>query len=110
MYTEVKIRPLGKRMEPLAGHALNVSETGIAVELDQRLPIGEAVALTFTIAGMGRLHRDAWPTYTVAAEVVRQAEEEDFPAGPYRLGLRFDRMPTIIQAQIARYVMNAPLQ
>jgi hypothetical protein len=30
--------------------------------------------------------------------------------GPYRVALRFERVPTMVQAQIARFVMNTPVK
>ena len=106
MYSAVVLRVLGARREPLEGHALNLSETGLAVEVDHRIPPGTPVAVEFTVAGLGRCRGAQWPVLVAAAEVVRDASQEDFPRGPYRVGLRFLRISSITQAQIARFVVG----
>lgn len=104
MYTSVSLRVLSRRDQPLEGHAINLSETGIVVEIDNLIPIGSPVTLEFTVAGLGRLRDDTWPSYAVGAEVVRIDDLAEFPQGPYRVALRFVRIPTMTQAQIARFV------
>ena len=104
MYTTVSVRVLSKRDMPLEGHAINLSETGIVVEIDNMIPIGQAVTLELKVSGLGRLRGDTWPTYAVAGEVVRMDDLAEFPQGPYRVAMRFVRMPTMTQAAIARYV------
>jgi hypothetical protein len=104
MYTAVSVRVLSKRDVPLEGHAVNLSETGIVVEVDNTIPIGHAVTLEFQVSGLGRLRDEQWPTYAVAAEVVRIDNLAEFPHGPYRVAMRFVRIPTMTQAAIARYV------
>jgi c-di-GMP-binding flagellar brake protein YcgR len=110
MYTTVSIRVLSRQGGPLDGHVLDLSETGMAVELDEQVPIGAAVTVEFSIAGLGRQRSpaDDWPTYAVAAEVMRIDDLEDFPGGPYRTALKFVRVPTMVQAQIARFVVMQP--
>ncbi|HUO08963.1 MAG TPA: PilZ domain-containing protein [Phycisphaerae bacterium] len=104
MYTTVSLRVLARRDPPLEGHAINLSETGIVVEIDNLIPIGSPVTLEVTVAGLGQLRDDTWPSYAVAAEVVRIDDLAEFPKGPYRVALRFVRIPTMTQAQIARFV------
>jgi c-di-GMP-binding flagellar brake protein YcgR len=104
MYTAVSLRVLSRRDVPLEGHAVNLSETGMVVEIDNLIPIGQAVTLEFQVSGLGRLRDDQWPTYAVAGEVVRIDDLAEFPQGPYRVALRFVRIPTMTQAAIARYV------
>ena len=104
MYTTVSVRVLSKRDMPLEGHAINLSETGIVVEIDNMIPIGQAVTLELKVAGLGRLRDETWPTYAVAAEVVRIDDLAEFPQGPYRVAMRFVRIPTMTQAAIARFV------
>jgi c-di-GMP-binding flagellar brake protein YcgR len=106
MYTAVMLRVLNQRREPMEGHAVDVSESGVSVEVDSHIPPGTAVTVELTVAGMGQLRGRQWPTFAAAAEVVRDASQEDFPQGPYRVGLRFMRMSTIMQAQIARFVVS----
>jgi c-di-GMP-binding flagellar brake protein YcgR len=108
MYTTASIRVLSRQGDPLDGHVLDLSETGMAVEIDEQIAIGQAVTIEFTVSGLGRPRADQWPTYAVAAEVIRIDDLEDFPMGPYRTALRFTRIPTMIQAQIARYVVMQP--
>jgi hypothetical protein len=109
MYTAAVVRVLGKRLSPLEGHVLNVSETGIAVELDVQLTAGQAVTVEFQVAGLGTIRwagqeGGEWPRFAAAAEVVRQDDAEDFAGGPYRIALRWLQLPTMAQAQIARFV------
>jgi hypothetical protein len=76
----------------------------MVVEIDSLIPIGQAVTLEFQISGLGRVRDDMWPTFAVAGEVVRIDDLAEFPQGPYRVALRFVRIPTMTQAAIARYV------
>jgi hypothetical protein len=108
MYTTVMVRALGSRGEPLEGHVVNLSETGMSVELDEMLSPGQPLGVEFTVAGLGLFRNEMWPVFALAAEVIRVDDLQDFPMGPYRIALRFERVPTMVQAQIARFVMNAP--
>jgi c-di-GMP-binding flagellar brake protein YcgR len=108
MYTFVNVRVLGRRGDPLEGHVLDISESGMAVQVDEQIGVGHPVTVEFSIAGLGRQRAEGWPTYAIAAEVVRIDDLADFPAGPYRTALRFVRIPTMVQAQIARYVVMQP--
>ena len=104
MYSEVTVRVLSEKAGPLEGHAVNISEGGLAVELDALIPAGAPVALEFRIAGLGRMRMAEWPLLAATAEVVRHDHLDDFPRGPYRTALRFVKIPTMAQAQIARYI------
>ena len=104
MYTSASVRVLSRRDMPLEGHVTNLSETGLVVEIDDLVPVGQSVTVEFCVSGLGRLHTDSWPTFAVAAEVVRIDDVDEFPQGPYKTALRFVRIPTMAQAQIARYV------
>jgi len=106
MYTEAKIRILASRSEPLVGHVINLSETGMMVELDEMIAAGQAITIEFSVAGLGTERADCWPTFAIAGEVVRMDDLDDFPQGPYHIGLRFVRIPTMVQAQIARYILT----
>jgi hypothetical protein len=108
MYTCAILRVLAQRGAPLEGHVLDLSETGMAVQVDTLIPVGQAVTVEFQVAGLGRLSRDEWTQYAVAAQVVRHDDLEDFPAGPYKIALRFVRIGTMAQAQIARFVATHP--
>ncbi len=108
MYTSLVVRPLARRQGPLEGHVVNLSETGMMAELDEILPIGQPVAVEFSVAGLGLFRHEAWPTFSLAAEVVRLDDFDDFPQGPYKVALRFERVPTMVQAQIVRFTMNVP--
>jgi hypothetical protein len=104
MYTSVVVRVLSSRLPPLEGHILDISESGMAVELDSPVAPGESVTLEFRVAGMGSVREGIWMEYVAAAEVVRQDGEEDFPGGPYRLALKLMQVATMTQAQISRFV------
>jgi c-di-GMP-binding flagellar brake protein YcgR len=108
MYSFASIRVLSRQDGPLEGHVINLSETGMVVEIDNLIPTGQAVTAEFSISGLGRAREDHWPTYAVAAEVVRIDDVTDFPMGPYRTALRFVRIPTMAQAQIARFIVTQP--
>jgi c-di-GMP-binding flagellar brake protein YcgR len=108
MYSFASIRVLSRQDGPMEGHVINLSETGMVVEIDNLIAVGQAITAEFSIAGLGRAREDHWPTYAVAAEVVRVDDVTDFPMGPYRTALRFVRIPTIAQAQIARFIVTQP--
>ncbi len=106
MYSAVVVRVLSEQAEPIEGHALNMSESGIAVELDRIVPPGSPVTVEFTVSGLGRARPNDWPVFVAAAEVLRHDDMDDFPGGPYKTALRFVKIPTMVQAQIARYIAS----
>lgn len=106
MYTQVTVRVLTESAEPIEGYAVNVSEGGMAAELDQLIKPGVPVAVEFKVAGLGIKRGQEWPVFVAAAEVARNDDVEDFPGGPYKTALRFVKIPTIVQAQIARYIAS----
>jgi hypothetical protein len=108
MYTSAIVRVLAQRGEPLEGHVVDLSETGMAVQVDSLIPVGQAVTVEFRVAGLGRIADDQWTEFQAAAVVVRQDDVEDFPNGPYKMALRFVRIGTMAQAQIARFVATNP--
>ena len=108
MYSSCVVRVLSKARPPIEGHVVDLSETGIAVEVDELIKVGQAVTIEFMVAGLGRLRNHAWQMFAAAAEVTRHDEVEDFPGGPYKTALRFIRLPAILQAQIARYIIAHP--
>jgi len=108
MYTQAVVRVMSTKGAPLEGHILDLSETGMMVDLDERLPVGQAVTVEFRVSGLGRVADDQWSEFAAAAVVVREGEAEDFPHGPYQMGLRFVRISTMAQAQIARFVATQP--
>ncbi len=108
MYTEAIIRVLSRREEPIEAHVRNVSETGIALEADALVPVGHPVAIEFQVAGMGKMDRMGWAEFTIAGEVVRLDDVDDFPGGPYRIAVRFVQISTMMQANIARFVATHP--
>lgn len=108
MYSSCVVRVLSKPRPPLEGHVVDLSESGMAIEIDELVKVGQAVTVEFMVAGLGRLRNNTWQTFAAAAEVTRHDEVEDFPGGPYKTALRFIRMPSILQAQIARYLIAHP--
>ena len=108
MYSSVVVRVLSRKGDPIEGHILNLSENGMAVELDSLIPVGQAVTLEFRIAGLGRVVGDQWSEFAAAGEVVRIDDLDDFPQGPYRIALKFVRISTMAQAQVSRYVATHP--
>jgi c-di-GMP-binding flagellar brake protein YcgR len=108
MYTNLILRNLAQRTGPIEGYVVDLSESGMAIEADSLVPLGQVVTVEFQIAGVGSLRNENWPEFAAAAEVVRHDNLEDFPGGPYRMALRFVKMSTMAQAQIARYVATQP--
>jgi c-di-GMP-binding flagellar brake protein YcgR len=108
MYTFASVRVLTRQEGPLEGHIVNLSETGAVIEVDEKIGTGQPVTVQFSVAGLGQLRNNEWPTYSAAAEVVRIDDLEDFPQGPYRIAMKFVRIPTMAQAQIARYIVTRP--
>ena len=108
MYTLVVVRELGKKGVPMEGHVLDLSETGMAVELDDKIPVGQGVTIEFRVTGLGRIVNDEWSEFVAAGVVVRHDNVDDFPGGPYKTALRFVRIGTMAQAQVARFVATHP--
>ncbi len=108
MYTSASVRVLARQDGAIEGHVINLSETGMVVEIDDLVGAGQAVTVEFSVAGLGRTRAGDWPTYAVAGEVVRIDDLDDFPKGPYRTAIRFVRIPTMAQAQIARFIVTHP--
>lgn len=104
MYSSAVVRILNKKHKPIDGHVRNISETGLAVEMDDLVEEGSPVTVEFSVSGLGRERAQTWPTFAATAEVVRHQDVEDFPQGPYHTALRFVRISSITQAQIARYI------
>jgi hypothetical protein len=108
MYSSVTVRVLSRKDAPIEGHVINLSENGMAVEIDSMIAVGQPVTVEFRVAGLGRVVGDQWLEFAAAAEVARIDDLEDFPGGPYRIALKFIRISTMAQAQIARYVATHP--
>jgi hypothetical protein len=104
MYTLAVVRVLANKDAPLEGHILDLSETGMAVQVDTLISVGQPVTVEFRVSGLGRVVADEWVEFVAAAVVVRHGDVDDFPAGPFTIGLRFVRIATMAQAQIARFV------
>lgn len=108
MYTSAIVRILAQRENPIEGSVLDLSENGMAIDLDRLVPVGQAVAIEFRIAGLGAVRDGEWAEYTAVGEVLRHDDVDDFPGGPYRTAIRFGRIATMTQAQIARFVATQP--
>lgn len=104
MYSTAVVRVLSQKGLLIEGHVLDICENGIAVELDSLVAIGQAVTVEFRVSGLGRVTEGEWSEFAAAGEVVRHENLEDFPGGPYKHAIRFARMSTMAQAQIARFV------
>jgi len=104
MYSSAVVRVLSQKGLLIEGHVLDISENGIAVELDSLVAIGQAVTIEFRVSGLGRVAQGEWSEFAAAGEVVRHENLDDFPGGPYKHAVRFVRMATMSQAQIARFV------
>jgi hypothetical protein len=82
MYTSVEAhRSAQPAAEGLAGHAYDISESGVRLELDEPLPTGESVDLRLSLPGEHN-------AVSVVGDVVWVNDAEDDP-GPRRMALRF---------------------
>ncbi len=82
MYTSVAAKRLADdAAEELAGHAYDISEAGVRIELDQALEPGESITVDLTLPG-------AASTVAASADVVWVNDAMDDP-GPRRMALRF---------------------
>ncbi len=80
MYTQVTIqRVVEYRIETLEGHAYDVSESGVRIELDKPLELGERVALHLGLPGEDL-------AVFASARVIWVNPEDDDP-GPRRMAL-----------------------
>ncbi len=86
MYTEVIVQRIAAgRMAELTGHAYDISEGGLRVELDGRLEIGEHVNLTLILPGYSDHDLDG--VIHLGCETVWLNDEIDDPIMP-RTALR----------------------
>lgn len=67
--------------DDLCGHAYDISEGGVRIELDDALPVGDSVQLNLDLPGIEHSVRSK-------AEVIWLNDEQDDP-GPRRMALRF---------------------
>lgn len=67
------------------GHAYDISQDGLRIELDSELPVGTPVDIEIHMPGMSALR--------LVGEVVRVFDEIDDP-GPRRMGVRVSRGAT----------------
>ena len=82
MYSEVTVQRVENlSINRLGGHAYDISESGVRIELDEALEVGQGVALHMSLPGQDT------PMF-VAADVVWVNDEVDDP-GPRRMALRF---------------------
>lgn len=108
MYSWARVRVLAQRDSEIEAHVLDISETGMALEMDSLVPVGQPVTIEFRLSGLGRIRDGEWTEFAAAAEIVRHDQVDDFPGGPYKVAVRFVQMPTMAQAQIARFVATHP--
>ena len=80
----------------VAGHSVNLSQSGIFVRTTQPLPLGETLTLRFRLPGVGGELR-------IRGKVIWSKQE---PGGTYPqgMGIRFGRLPREQTAQIAAFV------
>lgn len=82
MYTPVTVQQIEDlKIGRLEGHAYDISETGVRIELDEPVEVGRTVALHIQLPGQTT-------EVFVAGEVVWVNDVDDDP-GPRRLALRF---------------------
>jgi hypothetical protein len=82
MYTGVTVQRVeGMALRAIEGHAYDVSEAGIRIELDEPLEVNERVAVTISLAGSAAC-------IAASARVVWVHDAEDDPAAR-RMALEF---------------------
>ena len=87
MYTTVQATPLdGNAHAEMLGHAYDISEAGVRIELDEALEPGDSVAIDLTLPG-------ARSNVAACADVVWVNDAVDDP-GPRRMALRFTEFRT----------------
>lgn len=101
MYTDVTVQRVENlSLDRFEGHAYDISESGVRIELDVALEIGQGVALHLSLPGQDT------PMF-VAADVVWVNDELDDP-GPRRMALRFtDFIVETERARLLAYLGNA---
>ena len=100
MYTDVTVQRVENlSIDRFEGHAYDISESGVRIELDVALEIGQGVALHLSLPGQEN------PMF-VAADVVWVNDELDDP-GPRRMALRFtDFIVETERARLLAYLGN----
>lgn len=84
MYTAVSLRRRGEpSVRRLDGHAYDIGEGGVNIELDEPLSPGEPVIIDLELPGCGR-------RIQAQGSVVRCEEDPRDVLGPARLAVRFD--------------------
>ena len=86
--------------EGLIGHAYDVSESGVRVELDEALAPGEAICLSISLPG-------EQTGINARGEVVWTSDPEDDP-GPRRVGVRFEQFETPFASKHGQALKQAP--
>lgn len=101
MYSDVTVQRVENlSTDRLSGHAYDISESGVRIELDEALEVGQGVALQLSLPGQDT------PMF-VAADVVWVNDELDDP-GPRRMALRFtDFLIETERDRLLAYLGNA---
>ena len=81
MYTSVIVEPKFTIRHSMLGHAYDISDSGIRIELDEPLEVGQSVTLHLDLPGAG-------DDILADADVAWVNDEHDDP-GPRRMALRF---------------------
>lgn len=104
MYTSVTVRRVcAMRMERLEGHAYDVSEVGVRVELDAVLRVGEDVAIAVGLPGAER-------EVVASGRVIWVTDDADDPAAR-RAAIQFIRFATPDDRnRLVRYLGSAGLR
>ena len=97
MYTRVTVQRVdAMTMQAVEGHAYDVSESGVRVELDVPLRVDERVSVELCLPGE--------PTAVFASGRVVWVNDEDDDPGPRRLAIEFTRFLT--EADRDRLIRN----
>jgi len=100
MYTTLRARPKGARRYAWTGHIYDISRAGMRFELDNELPLGEAIEVRMTLPGS-----ESKPI-RLSGRVVRIIEEDD-ENGPIRMAMNFASFNTEVDANRLDHYLEA---
>lgn len=90
MYSWVEVKP--QHGGEYTGHAYDISESGVRIELDEPLSVGAKVELAIGLPGQSPANAGE-PSIRAAADVVWVNDHDDDP-GPRRMALAFEAFTT----------------
>ncbi len=102
MYTSISVEPKMSVGQEMLGHAYDISESGVRIELDEPLEPGQSVNVRMELPGAEQQIR-------TDADVIWVNDDQDDP-GPRRMALRFKKFQTPMDQQRLRSFLGCGLQ